>query len=52
VFGVPSFCIDGEVFWGADSLEFAKAFLAERSVLHNDEMRRVDELPAAASRTK
>jgi 2-hydroxychromene-2-carboxylate isomerase len=50
VFGVPSFVVDGEVFWGADSLEFLKAFLADRSVVRNDEMRRVDALPAAATR--
>lgn len=50
VFGVPSFVIDGEVFWGADSLAFAKAFLADRAVLHNDEMRRVDKLPVGAAR--
>ena len=50
VFGVPSFVIDAEVFWGADSLEFAKAFLADRGVLRNDEMRRVDSLPVGAAR--
>jgi 2-hydroxychromene-2-carboxylate isomerase len=50
VFGVPSFIADGEVFWGADSLDFLKAFLADRSVVRNDEMRRVDTLPAAAAR--
>src|SRR5919201_3063374 len=26
VFGVPSFVVDGEVFWGADAIEFTKAF--------------------------
>jgi 2-hydroxychromene-2-carboxylate isomerase len=50
VFGVPSFVIDGEVFWGADSLEFARAFLRDRAVLRNDEMRRVDGLPVGAAR--
>ena len=50
VFGVPSFVVDGEVFWGADSIDFVKAFLADPAVLRNDEMRRVDRLPAAASR--
>src|SRR2546428_4445473 len=38
--GVPSFVVDGEVFWGADSIEFLKAFLADPSVLRNEEMRR------------
>lgn len=51
VFGVPSFVVDGEVFWGADSIEFVNAFLAEPKVLRNDEMRRVDRLPVGAART-
>ena len=50
VFGVPSLVIDGEVFWGADAIDFAKAYLADRDVLRNDEMRRVDALPVGASR--
>jgi 2-hydroxychromene-2-carboxylate isomerase len=50
VFGVPSFVIDGEVFWGADAIEFVKAFIADRSVVRNEEMRRVDGLPVAAAR--
>ncbi|HXM80288.1 MAG TPA: 2-hydroxychromene-2-carboxylate isomerase [Burkholderiales bacterium] len=50
VFGVPSFVIDGEVFWGADSIEFLKAFLADPSVVRNEEMRRLDALPVAAAR--
>jgi 2-hydroxychromene-2-carboxylate isomerase len=50
VFGVPSFVADGEVFWGADSVEFANAFLADASVLRNAEMRRLDALPVAAAR--
>jgi 2-hydroxychromene-2-carboxylate isomerase len=52
VFGVPSFVVNGEVFWGADSIEFLKACLDDPSVLKNDEMRRVDALPVGASRTK
>jgi 2-hydroxychromene-2-carboxylate isomerase len=50
VFGVPSFVVDGEVFWGADAIEFVKAFLKDSSVLHNEEMRRVDALPIGAAR--
>ena len=50
VFGVPSFVVDGEVFWGADAIDFLKAFLQDASVLHNDEIRRVDNLPVAAAR--
>ena len=50
VFGVPSFVIDGEVFWGADAVDFVKAFLKDPGVLRNEEMRRVDDLPVAAAR--
>lgn len=50
VFGVPSFVVDGEVFWGADAVDFVKAFLADPAAVRNDEMRRIDHLPVAASR--
>ena len=50
VFGVPSFVVDGEVFWGADAIGFLNAFLADPKVLRNDEMRRLDGLPIGAAR--
>ena len=50
VFGVPTFVVDGEVFWGADAVDFVKAFLANPAVVRNDEMRRLDALPVAAAR--
>jgi predicted thioredoxin/glutaredoxin len=50
VFGVPSLVIDGEVFWGADAIDFAKAFISDPIAVRNDEMRRVDALPVAAAR--
>lgn len=50
VFGVPSFVADGEVFWGADSIEFLNAFLADPALLHSDETRRLDTLPVGAQR--
>ncbi len=50
VFGVPTFVADGEVFWGADSLEFLKGFLKDPKVLRNDEIQRVDRLPVGATR--
>jgi 2-hydroxychromene-2-carboxylate isomerase len=50
VFGVPSFVVDGEVFWGADAVDFVKAFLKDQTVLRNDEIRRVDNLPIGAAR--
>jgi len=50
VFGVPTLVIDGEVFWGADATDFALAYLKDRSVLDNEEMRRVSALPVGAKR--
>ena len=50
IFGVPSFVADGESFWGADAVDFLKAFLANPTAVRNDEMRRVDALPVAAAR--
>jgi len=50
VFGVPTFEVDGELFWGADAIGFVNAFLADPAALKNDEMRRVDALPVGAAR--
>lgn len=50
VFGVPTFEVDGELFWGADSIEFLLAFLQDPAVVGNEEMRRLDGLPQGAAR--
>jgi 2-hydroxychromene-2-carboxylate isomerase len=52
VFGVPTLVIDGEIFWGADAMDFARAYLADPTILSSEEMRRVLTLPVAASRGK
>ena len=50
VFGVPTLVVDGEAFWGADAIDFARAYIDDRSVLDNDEMKRVSALPVGAER--
>ena len=50
VFGVPTFEVEGELFWGADAIGFLNAFLADPQLLHDEEMRRADALPVGASR--
>lgn len=50
IFGVPTLEIDGEIFWGADAIDFARAFLADPGAVRNAEMRRLDALPVAAAR--
>jgi 2-hydroxychromene-2-carboxylate isomerase len=50
VFGVPTYEVDGELFWGADAIGFVNAFLADPAALRNDEIRRADALPVGAAR--
>jgi 2-hydroxychromene-2-carboxylate isomerase len=50
VFGVPSFCIDGQVFWGSDSQPFAEAYLADPSLLSAAEFQKAASLPIGAAR--
>lgn len=51
-FGVPSFVIGGEVFWGVDATDFALDYLANPALLADPEYRRVAALPAAAERKR
>lgn len=50
VFGVPTFAVDGELFWGSDSIDYLKAFLADPAFVKNAEIERLDGLPLAAVR--
>lgn len=50
VFGVPATLVDGELFWGADFFDFVLEYLEDPSVLDDEEMRRVSDLPEAARR--
>jgi len=50
VFGVPTFEVDGALFWGADAIEFLKAYLEDPAVLASAEMKRLETLPVGAAR--
>lgn len=50
VFGVPTLDVGGELFWGADSTDFVKAFLADPGILSTAEMQRLAALPVGAAR--
>jgi 2-hydroxychromene-2-carboxylate isomerase len=52
VFGVPTLVVAGELFWGADATDFARAYIADPGVLDNEEMRRASTLPVAAARAQ
>lgn len=51
VFGVPTFVIDGQVFWGFDATGMVAEYLRDPHWFDSGEMARLDDLPAAASRT-
>jgi 2-hydroxychromene-2-carboxylate isomerase len=52
VFGVPTFVVDGEVFWGADALDFFLDYLRDPDLLNDPEMRRISNLPIDAARRR
>ena len=50
VFGVPTFAIDRQLFWGVDATPMLLAYLQDPALFDDPEMRRVSHLPAAAQR--
>jgi 2-hydroxychromene-2-carboxylate isomerase len=50
VFGVPTFEVDGALFWGVDAIDFLKAYLEDPAILHSAEMKRLETLPVGAAR--
>jgi len=52
VFGVPSFVIDGEVFWGGDSTEMMLDFLENPALFEAPEMKRISNMEMGLTRKK
>ena len=50
VWGVPTFLVGGELFWGADSFPMMLEFLRDPKRYDTPEMRRIASLPIGASR--
>jgi len=50
VFGVPTFAIDGEIFWGDDVTDMMLDFLNEPELFSHGEWGRLGEMPVAAQR--
>ncbi len=50
VFGVPTFVVDGELFFGQDALPMLLDYLREPAGVIDDEYRRLGDLPSLASR--
>lgn len=51
IFGVPTFVVDGELFWGNDRLEFLSAHLMGQIPIDREAFDRFLARPATASRT-
>lgn len=52
VFGVPTFLLEGQLFWGVDSLPLVKQYLRDGDQFDADLIARWDALPAAAHRKR
>ncbi|MEM7465679.1 MAG: 2-hydroxychromene-2-carboxylate isomerase [Pseudomonadota bacterium] len=50
VFGVPSYVIDEQVFWGVDAFQMAADYIADPAMMKTAEMQRLASLPASAQR--
>ena len=50
VFGVPTFVVGEELFWGEDSTGMMLDYLADPELFQSREFERLDNLPAAAQR--
>ena len=51
VFGVPTFLVDGQLFWGFDATDMLRDYLANPTLFDAPEMRRISTLPEGARRT-
>ena len=50
VFGVPTFAIDGEIFWGDDVTNMMLDYLVDSDLFRRGELERLGDLPVAAQR--
>jgi 2-hydroxychromene-2-carboxylate isomerase len=50
VFGVPTFLIDDQVFWGADATEMMLSYINNPELFQTPEMRRISEMPMGVVR--
>ena len=50
VFGVPTFIVAGELFWGQDGFDFLLDYLANPALFASAEMQRIARLPVSAQR--
>jgi 2-hydroxychromene-2-carboxylate isomerase len=52
VFGVPTYVVGNELFWGQDAFEMLVDYLRDPRSFDDEEMRRVDSLPVGVTRSR
>jgi len=52
VFGVPTFVVGQELFWGHDAREMAVDYIQDPALFQTAEMRRIEQLPVGVSRPR
>jgi len=52
VFGVPTFVLSDQVFWGADATDMMLDFLQNPELFETPEMQRISEMPMGVVRRK
>jgi 2-hydroxychromene-2-carboxylate isomerase len=52
VFGVPTFVVEGQVFWGGDSTDMLLSYLDNPALFETSEMKRISEMPMGNTRRK
>ena len=51
-FGVPTFVVNGELFWGGDATDMMLDFLHNPKLFETSEMKRISEMPMGKTRKK
>ena len=52
VFGVPTFVVGDELFWGQDAFEMLVDYLRDPARFNDAEMNRIDQLPVGVTRSR
>ena len=52
LFGVPSFIVDGEIFWGFDAMDFLLDYLADPGLLRKPAISAADAMPTGPQRPR
>lgn len=50
IFGVPTFVVGGELFWGVDQTDMLLEYLADPDMFSREEMARLDSMPMGVKR--